>query len=139
MTSTCHTSEDVGRKGGDHMFRLVGTTVVLGVVFALTGSGAAAQVPFTDAHDRAAQPVGSAVMSDAHQRAPQATPTIPADAHDRVQPVEPVVVAVTDTGTDWTRIAVGTLIGVALAIALVAMTIALIRRPPRGHPPLAHR
>jgi hypothetical protein len=138
MTTTGCTSEDVGRKGGDHMFRLVGTTVVLGVVFALIGSGAAAQVP-GDAHDRAAQPVAPAVMSDAHQRAPQATPTIPADAHDRVQPVEPVVVAVTDTGTDWTRIAVGTLIGVALAIALVAMTIALIRRPPRGHPPLAHR
>ncbi|HSG13413.1 MAG TPA: hypothetical protein VLA22_06050 [Gaiellaceae bacterium] len=120
------------------MLRLLGTTVVLGVVFAVVGTGAAAQVPLTDAHDRAAQPIGSAVMSDAHQRAPQAVPTIPADAHDRVQPVEPVVVAVTDTGTDWTRIAVGTLIGVALAIALIAMTIALIRRPPRGHPPLAH-
>jgi hypothetical protein len=127
-------------KGGGHMFRLVGTTVVLGFVFAVLGAGASAQVPPADAHDRSAQPVAPVVMSDAHERtAPQATPTVLHDAHDRVQPIEPIVVVSADTGTDWTRIAVGTLIGVALLIALVAMIIALIRRPPHGHPPLAHR
>jgi len=124
-------------KGGDSMSRRVGTTVLFGVVFLLLGSGAAAQVPPTDAHDRTAQPVAAAVMSDAHQRAPQATPAMPADAHDRVQPIEPIVVVSTDTGTDlgWTRTIFGVLVGAAFLIGLVWLTITVFGTHHR-HPPV---
>lgn len=138
------------------MFRLVGTSVFLGVVLAaLALSASAATVPPDPAlyqaqveESAAAAPLGAAVVDwaqgqpavttslpDAHERTAQPTVVlVMPDAHERVsQPV-----ATTDSGTDlgWTRIVLGGLIGGAFLIGMVALTIAVFGS--HRHPPLAH-
>jgi hypothetical protein len=141
------------------MFRLAGTTVLLGVVLAaLAVTATAATVPPDPALYQAqvedstatapldaavvswaqGQPAGTASLPDAHERSAQPTSVLViADAHERAQP-RPVIVA-TDTGTDlgWTRIIFGAFVGGAFLIGLVWLTITVFGTH-RGHPPLAH-
>jgi hypothetical protein len=140
------------------MFRLVGTSVFLGVVLAaLAVSATAATVPPDPALYQAqveestaaapldaavvswaqGQPAGIASMADAHERGAQPTAVLVwSDANERVE--RPVVVA-TDTGGEigWTRIVFGALVGAAFLIGLVWLTITVFGTH-RGHPPLAH-
>jgi hypothetical protein len=140
------------------MFRLVGTSVFLGVVLAaLALAATAATVPPDEAAYQASraqaavaqepldaamvvwaqgQPAGTGAMTDAHQRAAQPTTRVVTDASDRMErPV--VVVADTADGIGWTTTAVWALIGAAVVIGVVALAIVLLGTP-RGHPPLAH-
>jgi hypothetical protein len=123
------------------MFRLVGTSVVLGIALAVVGSAAWAQdQPPGDAHERAAQPSALSGTPDAHERASQPTAVIVLpDAHERVQTQPVVVAATTDSEFGWARVVGFGLIGAAVVLGVVALAIAVSRRPPRGHPPLAHR
>lgn len=139
------------------MFRLAGTTVLLGVVLAsLAVVATAATVPPDEAALQAAQaqttvalePLEAAVISwaqgqqagttslpDAHERAAQPTVLVMTDANDRA--AQPVVVAA-DTGSEisWTRILLGGLVGAVVVVGLVVLTIFLVGT--HRHPPLAH-
>ena len=138
------------------MFRLAGTTVLLGVVLAaLAVAATAATVPPDPAVYQAqveestaaaplnaavvswaqGQPAGTASLPDAHERMVKAA--VVADAHERAQPRPVVVVADTGTDLDWTRVVLGGLVGAAFLIGLVWLTIAVFGRHYR-HPPLAH-
>lgn len=138
------------------MFRLAGTTVLLGVVLAaLAVAATAATVPPDPALYQAqveesvaaapldaavmswaqGQPAGTATLPDAHER--MVTSVVMADAHERAQPRPVVVVADTGTDYDWTRIILGGLVGAAFLIGLLWLTIAVFGTHHR-HPPLAH-
>jgi hypothetical protein len=140
------------------MFRLVGTSVFLGVVLAaLAMVATAATVPPDEAAYQAAQvqtaaaqepldaamvvwaqgqPAGTGAMTDAHQRAAQPKVLVVTDANDRIE--QPTVVATEATdGISWTTTAFWAIVGAAVVVGLVVLAIVLLGTP-RGHPPLAH-
>ena len=123
------------------MFRLVGTSVLLGVALAVLGTAAYAAAVLPDASQyqwAQGQPADTTTsLSDANERAALPTVVVVTDAHERT--VEPVAVE-TDTGTDlgWANVTLASLVIGGLVIAVVVLAIMLIGRP-RGHPPLAHR
>lgn len=141
------------------MFRLAGTTVLLGVVLAaLAVTATAATVPPDPALYMAqveestaaapldaavvswaqGQPAGTASLPDAHDRSVQpAAVLVVADAHERAQPRPVTVAADTDTELGWTRIIFGALVGAAFLMGLVWLTIMVFGTHHR-HPPLAH-
>ena len=122
------------------MRRVLRMSIVLGVLLAVFGAvGAWAQVP-TDAFERAA--TQAAVPTDAHQRGEATTVVVvPTDAHDRTIDATPALVPA-DTSV-WSvslmEVALLAAIGVGLVVAGVLLVGAVRRRPPTGHPPLAHR
>ena len=122
------------------MFRLVGTSVVLGVALAVLGTAAYAAAVPPDASEyqwAQGQPAGVASLPDANERAAQPTVVVMTDANERTAtPVAAEAAASTDLG--WSRVTLAALVIGGLVIAVVVLAIMLAGRP-RGHPPLAHR
>lgn len=121
------------------MRRVLRTGIVLGVVLAVFGSvGAWAQAP-TDAFERAT--TQAAVPSDAHDRGATTLVVVPTDSHDRTLDQTPALVPA-DTSVwsvSFLEVALLAAIAVGIVAAGVLLAGAIRRRPPAGHPPLAHR
>ena len=121
------------------MFRLAGTSVLLGVALTVLSAAAyAATVPPDASRYQWAQgqPAGAPGLPDANERA-QPTTVVAVDAHERA--TEPLAVEIeASTDLQWTNVALTSLVIGGLVIAVVVLAIMLVERP-RGHPPVAHR